>query len=53
MGDILIIGGGFAGMEVARVLAKKSSSLRRRRILVVDEKKTSDFLPVLPDVAGG
>ena len=53
MGDILIIGGGFAGLEAARVLSKKRSGLLGRRVLVVDVKETSDFLPVLPDVAAG
>lgn len=53
MGDVLIIGGGFAGLEVARVLARKRSGLLGRRVLVVDFRETSDFLPILPDVAAG
>lgn len=53
MGDILIIGGGFAGLEAARLLSKNSKRLNGRRILVVDAKKTFDFLPLLPDAAGG
>ena len=52
MGDIVIIGGGFAGLEAARVLAGKRKILSNRRIIVVDSKPTFDFLPVLPDVAG-
>ena len=52
-GDIVIIGGGFAGLEAARLLSKKRSKLSNRRVIVIDVKKTFDFLPVLPDVAGG
>ncbi len=52
-GDIVIIGGGFAGLEAARLLSKKRPRLSNRRIIVVDAKKTFDLLPVLPDVAGG
>ena len=50
MGDILIIGGGFAGLRAASILSKKRSKLNGRRILLVDVKKTFDFLPVLPDI---
>lgn len=53
MSDIVIVGGGFAGLEVARCLAKKRAFLRDRRIILIDAKRTSDFLPLLPDVAGG
>ncbi|OIO35218.1 MAG: hypothetical protein AUJ74_07185 [Candidatus Omnitrophica bacterium CG1_02_44_16] len=52
-GDIVIIGGGFAGLEAARLLSKKRARLNNRRVIVVDAKKTFDFLPVLPEVAGG
>ena len=53
MGDILIIGAGFAGLEAARFFSKKRSQLGSRRIIVIDAKKTFDFLPLLPDVVGG
>jgi NADH dehydrogenase FAD-containing subunit len=53
VGDILIIGGGFAGLEAARLLSKKRFKLGNRRIIVVDAKKTFDFLPLLPDVVSG
>jgi NADH dehydrogenase len=53
MGDIVIIGGGFAGLEAAKVLSKRRSKLEQRRILLVDAKSHFDFLPILPDVAGG
>ncbi|HAJ57345.1 MAG TPA: hypothetical protein DCL35_06210 [Candidatus Omnitrophica bacterium] len=52
MGDIVIIGGGFAGLEAARVFSRKRSKLGSRRVIVVDAKPTFDFLPVLPDVCG-
>ena len=53
MGDIVIIGAGFAGLEAARVLSGKRKALGQRRIIVVDAKRTFDFLPVLPDVISG
>ncbi|MFH0876784.1 MAG: FAD-dependent oxidoreductase [Candidatus Omnitrophota bacterium] len=52
MGDILIIGAGFAGLQAARTLSKNKARLNARRVLVVDAKTTFDFLPLLPDVAG-
>jgi NADH dehydrogenase len=52
MGDIVIVGGGFAGLEAARALSNKRSKLGARRIIVIDAKETFDFLPVLPDVCG-
>lgn len=51
MGDIVIIGGGFAGLEAARVFARNRKRLGDRRVILIDAKSTSDFLPVLPDVA--
>lgn len=53
MGDILIVGGGFAGLETARLLSRKRARLGHRRIFLVDRRKTSDFLPLLPDLAAG
>lgn len=52
MGDIVIIGGGFGGLEAARILSGNKRKLNGRRILLVDSKKTFDFLPMLPEVAG-
>lgn len=53
MGDVVIIGGGFAGLTAARVLSRGRRVLGQGRILLIDAKKTFDFLPLLPDVAGG
>ncbi len=53
MGDILIVGGGFAGLRAAKILSKNRPKLNGRRIILVDLKKTFDFLPILPDVVGG
>ncbi|MFA5038594.1 MAG: FAD-dependent oxidoreductase [Candidatus Omnitrophota bacterium] len=53
MGDIVIIGAGFAGLEAARVFSRNKKNLGERRIIVIDAKRTFDFLPVLPDVIGG
>jgi NADH dehydrogenase len=52
MGDIVIIGGGFAGLEAVRVLVKNRKKLGARRVIVIDAKPAFDFLPVLPDVCG-
>lgn len=53
MGDILIIGGGFAGLEAARFFAKNRSKIGQRQVIVIDAKAVFDFLPLLPDVVGG
>ncbi len=53
MGDILIIGAGFAGLEAAHYFAKNRSKMGFRQVILIDVKATSDFLPILPDVAGG
>ncbi|MFH1691308.1 MAG: FAD-dependent oxidoreductase [Candidatus Omnitrophota bacterium] len=53
MGDILIIGGGFAGQEAARFFARNRYGIGQRQVIVVDAKSAFDFLPLLPDVAGG
>lgn len=53
MADILIIGGGFAGLQAARTLSKNRAKLAGRRVLLVDMKRTFDLSPVLPDVVGG
>jgi len=45
----LIIGGGFAGFQAARRLSRH----RMLETVLVDGRATSDFLPVLPDIAGG
>jgi NADH dehydrogenase len=53
VGDVIIIGAGFAGLEAVRVLAKHRHALGPRRVIVIDAKRTFDFLPMLPDVIGG
>lgn len=53
MGDILIIGAGFAGLEAARFFARNRLKIGSRQVILVDAKPSFDFLPVLPDVAGG
>jgi len=46
---ILIVGGGFAGLWAARTLGRMAIA----DVTLVDRRATSDFLPLLPDVAGG
>jgi NADH dehydrogenase len=53
MEDIVIIGGGFAGLQAARIFARNKSKLGTRRVLLVDVKATFDFLPLLPDICSG
>ncbi len=53
MGDIVVIGAGFAGLRLARILGRWSRRLEGRHVLFIDAKTTFDYLPILPDVAGG
>lgn len=46
---IIIIGAGFSGLSAASVLARSSFS---RQVTLIDRKKTSCFLPLLPDCIG-
>ena len=46
---IVILGGGFAGLNLARRIASSGLSLD---ILLIDKKNTFDFLPLLPDLIG-
>lgn len=50
MNRIVIIGGGFAGLNAARTLARHGAGLE---ITLLDARPTSDFLPLLPDVVSG
>jgi len=47
--NIIIIGGGFAGVSAARVFFKHGSKVA---VTLLDKKATSDFLPLLPDTIG-
>lgn len=53
MGDIIVIGAGFAGLEAVRVFCGHRKDLGGRRVILVDVKRTFDFLPLLPDLMGG
>jgi len=49
MRRIVIIGAGFAGMAVVGTLKHSGNDFE---IVLIDKKKTSDFLPALPDTIG-
>lgn len=49
MSKVIIIGGGFAGLAAAKRLC---ASVEARAVTLIDKKKTSDFLPLLPDIIG-
>lgn len=49
MAKVLIIGGGFGGLNVARQLCKCGLGIE---VILIDKKETSDFLPLLPDCIG-
>lgn len=49
MKRIVVIGAGFGGLSVAEKLA---GSIPGHNVILVDKKKTSDFLPALPDTIG-
>jgi len=53
VGDIVVIGAGFAGLAAARVFSRHRKALGGRRVILVDAKRTFDFLPILPDMIGG
>jgi len=46
---IIIIGGGFAGLEAAKVL---TCFKKKTEVILIDRKKQFNFLPMLPDVMG-
>ena len=46
--DVVIIGGGFAGRQAARVLANSGA-----QVALFDPNPVSTMLPALPDLAGG
>lgn len=50
MTKVLILGGGFAGVSVARKLERSKAALD---IVLVDRKNTTLFTPLLPEIAGG
>lgn len=51
---ILIAGAGPAGLSALKMLAKVRGRLKKDiEILLIDKKQYSEFLPMLPDVAGG
>lgn len=47
MKRIVVVGGGFAGLAAARQLAAAGLPVR---LCLVDQRRSSDFLPLLPDV---
>jgi len=53
VGDIVVIGAGFAGLRLACILGRWRRRLEERQVLFIDAKDTFDHLPLLPDVAGG
>lgn len=52
MTNVAIVGAGFAGLFAVRQFAARISR-GDIRVTIYDTRKTSDFLPLLPDVAGG
>lgn len=51
--NILIVGGGFAGVSALKHLAAYRQIRPDFRIILVDRKDSFEFLPVLPDIVGG
>lgn len=51
--QVLFVGGGFAGMAAARVVAKQTRRLPGWSLTLVDPNPYSTMLPILPDVAAG
>jgi len=53
VGDIVVIGAGLSGLRLARTLGRWRKRFEGRQVLFIDAKRTFDYLPILPDVAGG
>jgi len=53
VGDIVVIGAGFAGLRLARLLGRWRRRLEGRQVLFIDAKDTFDHVPVLPDIVSG
>ncbi len=52
--NIAVIGGGFAGISALRRLTRCRKTLPPDfEVVLIDRKDCSEFLPLLPDVAGG
>lgn len=49
MKRVVIVGGGFGGLAVAQKILRLSPGLD---VTLIDKKRTSDFLPMLPDCLG-
>jgi len=49
MKKVVVIGGGFAGLTAARRLTRASPEVG---VTLIDQKETTDFLPMLPDIVG-
>ena len=47
MKKVIVVGGGFAGVSALKRLAKSGLQL-----ILIDKRKTSEFLPCLPDIIG-
>src|SRR3954471_24897614 len=50
--DVVIVGGGFAGVFCARALEQKLGPEAKRRVALVAEENFMVFQPMLPEIAG-
>src|SRR3954469_6862202 len=50
--DVLIAGGGFAGLYCARALARDLGDTARQRVVIVAEENFMVFQPMLAEIAG-
>src|SRR4051794_40373219 len=50
--DVLIAGGGFAGIYCARALARRLGTTAKNRVVIVAEQNFMVFQPMLAEVAG-
>ncbi|MEW5895914.1 MAG: FAD-dependent oxidoreductase [Candidatus Omnitrophota bacterium] len=51
--NIIVAGGGFAGLAALERLSKNDLIRRKHRLVLIDRKEESDFLPMAPDVMAG
>ncbi|MCF7886048.1 MAG: FAD-dependent oxidoreductase [Candidatus Marinimicrobia bacterium] len=51
--NIVVIGGGFAGTNVVKILSENRRRIENYNVVLIDRKNNFEFIPMLPDILGG